>query len=74
MTRKSYIRIEKLKFNKDNYKELCSKQLKDILEFSETINNYEIFPSDINNKLSEKQKQILKSKKLMQKAEKEFAM
>jgi hypothetical protein len=24
--RKSYIRIEKLKFNKDNYKELCSKQ------------------------------------------------
>ena len=56
--RKSYIIIEKLKFNKDNYKELCSKQLKDILKFSEAINNYEIFPSDINNKLSEKGKII----------------
>ena len=38
---KSYIRIEKLKFDKDNYKELYSKKLRDILIFSDSINNRE---------------------------------
>ena len=31
---KSYIIIKKLKFNKDNYKELYSQKLEDILKFS----------------------------------------
>ena len=35
---KSFIQIEKLKFNKNNYKELYSKKLKDILKFSDPIN------------------------------------
>ena len=43
---KSYIKIEKLKFDQENYKELYSKQLKDILTFSDSNINEKQSPLD----------------------------
>ena len=46
----SYIQILKIKFNKENYKELHSKTLKDILKFSDTSNeNNDELKKDIDD-------------------------
>ena len=50
---KSYIQIEKLKFNKNNYKELYSKQLKDILSFSYQSNKDDISSPDKKSEIKE---------------------
>ena len=53
---KSYIIIKKLKFNKDNYKELYSQKLEDILIFSEKLNKDELFSSTKKSELKECEK------------------
>ena len=53
---KSYIIIKKLKFNKDNYKELYSQKLEDILIFSEKLNKDELFSSTKKSELKESEK------------------
>ena len=47
--RKSYIQIKKLNFNENNYKHLYSERLRDILTFSDSINNEENSSPDKNN-------------------------
>ena len=62
---KSYIIIKKLKFNKDNYKELYSQKLEDILIFSEKLNKDELFSSTKKSELKESEKIVIYCMKLI---------